>query len=61
MLCVEAAGAVERESHCAPALAPIPVDAGAVLRQIPRDPRHASKTDEPALRRRLGVGVADGG
>jgi acyl-CoA synthetase (AMP-forming)/AMP-acid ligase II len=35
------------------ALAPIPVDELRVLRRIPRDPRHASKTDMEALRRIL--------
>lgn len=35
------------------ALQPIPVDEVVVLRNIPRDPRHASKTDTAALRRLL--------
>ncbi|HEX7242251.1 MAG TPA: AMP-binding protein [Longimicrobiaceae bacterium] len=35
-------------------LAPIPVDELRVLARIPRDPRHASKTDAAALRRLLG-------
>lgn len=36
-------------------LAPYPVDEIHVLGKIPRDPRHASKTDLRALRRRLGI------
>ncbi len=35
-------------------LAPVPVDELRVLARIPRDPRHASKTDAAALRRLLG-------
>lgn len=36
-------------------LAPYPVDDLHVVRRIPRDPRHASKTDLSALRARLGL------
>lgn len=36
-------------------LAPYPIDALLVVRQIPRDPRHASKTDLGALRAQLGL------
>ncbi|MQA89416.1 MAG: AMP-binding protein [Gemmatimonas sp.] len=37
-------------------LEPIPVDVVHILRHIPRDPRHASKTDMPALLRLIGRG-----
>jgi hypothetical protein len=57
VLCVETASgtlsAAER-AHLASALAPIPVDEIRPLRSIPRDPRHASKTDTAALREVLG-------
>jgi hypothetical protein len=36
-------------------LAPYPVDEVRCLDKIPRDPRHASKTDFAALRARLGL------
>ena len=53
VLCVETAGgrlsARDRENIVA-ALAPFPVDELRPLRRIPRDPRHASKTDVGALR-----------
>lgn len=56
VLCVETAtgtlSAAER-AHLASALAPIPVDEIRPLRSIPRDPRHASKTDTGALRELL--------
>ena len=57
ILCVETASgtlsAADRERLIA-ALAPVPVDEVRVFRTIPRDPRHASKTDAAALRRLLG-------
>ncbi|MBD0320430.1 MAG: hypothetical protein ICV87_08860, partial [Gemmatimonadetes bacterium] len=53
ILCVETESgtlsAAER-AHLVSALAPIPVDEIRPLRSIPRDPRHASKTDTGALR-----------
>jgi len=56
VLCVETASAAlsatDRERLIA-VLAPIPVDEVRAFRTIPRDPRHASKTDTAALRRRL--------
>ncbi len=54
VLCVEGgpeAGVLEEEAR--EALAPIPVDRIVRLKRIPRDPRHASKTDIAALRRLL--------
>lgn len=57
VLCVEAPAAQPGlEARLRAALRPIPVDEVRVLRRIPRDPRHASKTDTAALRRRLGRG-----
>jgi olefin beta-lactone synthetase len=56
VLCVEApAGALGRnaEERLRGALAPIPIDEIHVLPRIPRDPRHASKTDLEALRGEL--------
>jgi len=57
VLCVETpAGrlaAAGREAVLS-ALAPFPADAVMPMRRIPRDPRHASKTDVAALRRMLG-------
>jgi acyl-CoA synthetase (AMP-forming)/AMP-acid ligase II len=63
VLCVEVAGSrrqvrprlspTDRDRLLA-ALAPIPVDELHAFRHIPRDPRHASKTDMEALRRALG-------
>lgn len=56
VLCVETAtgtlSAAERDGIVA-ALAPFPVDDVRPLRRIPRDPRHASKTDVGALRELL--------
>ena len=56
ILCVETEGGrldeAEREAILA-RLAPIPVDELRALPRIPRDPRHASKTDTSALRRLL--------
>ena len=56
VLCVETpAGrltATDRE-RLLTALAPMPVDELRAFRRLPRDPRHASKTDTEALRRRL--------
>jgi len=56
VLCVETpAGrltAAERE-RLPTALAPMPVDELRAFARIPRDPRHASKTDTAALRRLL--------
>lgn len=56
VLCVEAdqGGADELQSRLREAVAPWPVDEVRVLRHIPRDPRHASKTDAEALRGVLG-------
>ena len=57
VLCVETAAgtlsATDRE-RLAAALAPVPVDEVRAVRAIPRDPRHASKTDTAALRALLG-------
>lgn len=56
VLCVETvsgAAAPTLESVRA-AVCPSPVDELRLLRRIPRDPRHASKTDYAALRRQLG-------
>lgn len=57
VLCVERAGGFEPADDTAlrAAVAPAPVDRIVVLDHIPRDPRHASKTDVPALLRRLGA------
>jgi olefin beta-lactone synthetase len=56
VLCVEAdAAAPELEPALRAALGAIPLDELHVLRRIPRDPRHASKTDVVALRRRLRI------
>jgi acyl-CoA synthetase (AMP-forming)/AMP-acid ligase II len=42
---------VELAAACRDKIAPWPIDELRVLRQIPRDPRHASKTDVESLRR----------
>lgn len=56
VLCVE--GDPRRRHELAPALRaaadPWPTDDIVVLRRIPRDPRHASKTDGEGLRKLLG-------
>ena len=56
VLCVETPSgrlsAADRECLLA-ALAPMPVDTLHAFRRIPRDPRHASKTDTETLRRLL--------
>jgi hypothetical protein len=55
VLCVESTcPASGLEARLRAALHPIPVDEVRALRRIPRDPRHASKTDVEALRRILG-------
>jgi hypothetical protein len=41
------------EARLRAAVSPAPVDELRVLERIPRDPRHASKTDVEALRREL--------
>ena len=56
-LCVEVAGGVLDEAAVArlrAAVAPAPLDRVVALARIPRDPRHASKTDTGALLARLG-------
>ncbi|MGI9188562.1 MAG: AMP-binding protein [Longimicrobiaceae bacterium] len=55
MLCVERSTPLDAVANAAlrAALAPIPADRVVVLPRIPRDLRHASKTDYPALRRLL--------
>jgi olefin beta-lactone synthetase len=54
VLCVEVKDAPEDlEARARRALAPIPVDQVRVLARIPRDPRHASKTDGVRLRELL--------
>jgi acyl-CoA synthetase (AMP-forming)/AMP-acid ligase II len=54
-LCVEADAAISRDlgGELRRVLAPAPVEEVHVLDRIPRDPRHASKTDTAALRVRL--------
>jgi acyl-CoA synthetase (AMP-forming)/AMP-acid ligase II len=52
VLCLECAGPITAEV-VRDALQPTPVDEVVVLRHIPRDPRHASKTDTAALRQLL--------
>lgn len=57
VLCVETPGGRLPESQrqrLLTALAPSPVDRLVVVPEIPRDPRHASKTDLDALRKLLG-------
>ncbi len=57
VLCVETAGRTlspEWRESLARRVAPWPVDELVALPHIPRDPRHASKTDAEALRARLG-------
>jgi acyl-CoA synthetase (AMP-forming)/AMP-acid ligase II len=57
VLCVETEGGrldSALESRLRAALGDIPVDEIRALRRIPRDPRHASKTDLAALLRSLG-------
>jgi olefin beta-lactone synthetase len=62
VLCVEVEGAAmagvreSLEARLRVALAPIPVDQVRVLDRVPRDPRHASKTDVPRLRELLSAG-----
>ncbi|HEV2132409.1 MAG TPA: AMP-binding protein [Longimicrobiaceae bacterium] len=54
ILCVETSGgstSASDQDHLRSALAPLPVDEIRALARIPRDPRHASKTDVEALRR----------
>jgi olefin beta-lactone synthetase len=54
VLCVESRSRQLSASACAAlkrSLAPIPIDDLHVMRTIPRDPRHASKTNMEALRR----------
>jgi acyl-CoA synthetase (AMP-forming)/AMP-acid ligase II len=54
ILCVESSGgslSAPDQDRLRSALAPLPVDEVRVLTHIPRDPRHASKTDIEALRR----------
>jgi acyl-CoA synthetase (AMP-forming)/AMP-acid ligase II len=56
LLCVETAGATlpaGGEARLRGAAGPAPVDEVRILARIPRDPRHASKTDLEALRRAL--------
>jgi acyl-CoA synthetase (AMP-forming)/AMP-acid ligase II len=56
VLCVQTeSGSLTPAEHAAirAALGPMPVDEIRALRRIPRDPRHASKTDTAALRRLL--------
>ena len=56
VLCIETAGRAlppERRESLARRVAPWPVDELVVLPRIPRDPRHASKTDAEALRGKL--------
>jgi olefin beta-lactone synthetase len=57
VLCVETADVADAalDEQLRAALAPMPVDEVRRLRRIPRDPRHASKTDTEALRRLLGA------
>jgi olefin beta-lactone synthetase len=56
VLCVESGEARSSlEPALRSALGPIPVDEVRVLDRIPRDPRHASRTDTAALRRILGL------
>lgn len=58
ILCLEGSGLVATEAFLAQIrkrLSPYPVNEVRVLRTIPRDPRHVSKTDMRALRRRLGL------
>lgn len=59
VLCIETAGKPPPTEQVRAALHPIPVDDVRVLRRIPRDPRHASKTDTAALRRLLAAGGAE--
>lgn len=59
VLCLEAEGAPPPAEAVRAALRPIPVDELRFLRRIPRDPRHASKTDTSALRRLLAEGAAE--
>ena len=54
VLCLETSSRIAHETARA-RLAPIPVDDLHVVASIPRDPRHASKTDLGALRARLGL------
>jgi acyl-CoA synthetase (AMP-forming)/AMP-acid ligase II len=56
VLCVEAVGgtlSAEQRGSLARRVAPWPVDEVVALSRIPRDPRHASKTDAEALRAKL--------
>ena len=53
VLCVEADPVQVSEECIRAALGPVPVDEVRFLSRIPRDPRHASKTDAAALRRIL--------
>jgi olefin beta-lactone synthetase len=60
VLCVECRTAITDadRTEIARLAAPSPVDDLRVMRTIPRDPRHASKTDTEALRRLLGASPA---
>jgi acyl-CoA synthetase (AMP-forming)/AMP-acid ligase II len=49
VLCVETPGRAPDEAALRAAVAPAPVDEFVALDRIPRDPRHASKTDTEAL------------
>jgi acyl-CoA synthetase (AMP-forming)/AMP-acid ligase II len=56
VLCVEVDSGdlgSDPEGRLRAALEPMPVDQIHLLRRIPRDPRHASKTDMEALRKRV--------
>ena len=53
VLCVESPGGAPDEAALRAAVAPAPVDEVIALDRIPRDPRHASKTDTEALVRLL--------
>ena len=58
VLCVETAGGrlePDLERHLRSALGEIPADEVRALERIPRDPRHASKTDLPGLYQALGI------
>jgi acyl-CoA synthetase (AMP-forming)/AMP-acid ligase II len=54
VLCVEVTGGAPDEAALRAATAPDPVDEIVALERIPRDPRHASKTDTEALGKLLG-------
>jgi olefin beta-lactone synthetase len=56
----ELRGRDDVEAQAREALAPIPVDEVRMLERIPRDPRHASKTDVAALRKLIESPRGDG-